>query len=118
MTENFRLTNGEPTIYRSSVIAERAFCPKCGSSLWMKHFAWKWIFIKTANLDNPEDFAPTTHFGVESQLPWHDIHDEFPRIKCDDSPELSELWESAGVRATDPPRNTTISKSGRSGRIA
>lgn len=106
--EEFRVTKGEPRTYRSSPIAERGFCPTCGSSLWMKHFAWKWIFIKTASLDNPEDFAPTTHFGVESELPWFEVHDELPRIRTDDSPELSELWESAGVGPGDPPRNSAI----------
>lgn len=109
-SDDFRVTKGEPKLYRSSVIAERAFCPTCGSSLWMKFFAWDWVFVKTASLDNPEDFAPTTHFGIESQLPWHDVHDDLPRIRSEDSPELSELWEAAGVGVNDPPRNTTISR--------
>jgi class 3 adenylate cyclase len=110
LKDDFRLIQGEPAVYRSSVIAERAFCPTCGSSLWMKYDSWEWIFIKTGNLDNPEDFAPTTHFGVESQLPWHDVHDDFPRIESEDSTELNDLWENAGVHATDPPRNTRIRK--------
>ena len=110
LSDGFRVTRGEPTISQSSDIAERAFCPTCGSSLWMKHFSWKWIFIKTANLDNPLDFAPTTHFGVESQLPWHDVHDELPRIRSEESPELCKAWERAGVRETDPPRNFSFSK--------
>lgn len=110
LLDDFRVTQGEPKIYQSSVIAERVFCPNCGSSLWMRFFEWKWIFVKTANLDRPEDFAPTTHFGVESRIPWHDVHDELPRLRCEDSRELSELWESAGVKASDPPRNTRIGK--------
>lgn len=105
LADDFRLTQGEPTLYQSSVIAERAFCPTCGSSLWMRHPSWKWIFIKTTNLDHPEEYAPTTHFGIESQLPWHDIHDELPRIRSEDSTELSDIWEAAGVRVSDPPRN-------------
>lgn len=76
---DFRVTRGEPGVYRSSEIAERAFCRTCGSSLWMKPFSWKWIFIKTANLDHPEKLAPTSHVGVESQLPWHDVHDDLRR---------------------------------------
>ena len=90
--KDFALVNGEPTIYRSSAIAERAFCSKCGSSLWMKHFGWEWIFIKTASLDNPADFPLGTHFGVKSQLPWHEVHDQLPPVRSEDSPELSELW--------------------------
>lgn len=108
--DDFRITKGEPKLYQSSVIAERAFCPTCGSALWMKFFAWEWIFVKTASLDNPEDFAPTTHFGIESQLPWHDVHDELPRLRSEESAELDELWKSAGVDVDDPPRNTTVSR--------
>lgn len=110
LLDDFRVTEGEPKSYRSSAIAERVFCPRCGSSLWMRFFEWKWIFVKTANLDRPEEFAPTTHFGMESQVPWHDVHDELPRLRCEDSQELSELWERVGVKASDPPRNTRIGK--------
>ncbi len=110
LSDDFRVTQGEPKIYVSSAIAERAFCPTCGSSLWMRHFAWKWIFIKTLNLDNPEDFAPTTHLGIESQMPWHDVHDDLPRLRCEDSPELVEAWNSAGVSISDSPRNVNVSK--------
>lgn len=108
--KDFQVTQGEPKLYQSSVIAERAFCPTCGSSLWIKHFPWKWIFIKTANLDNPEAFAPTTHFGVESQLPWHEVHDELPRIRCNESQELCDAWESAGVSVTELPRSISVSR--------
>lgn len=66
------------------------------------------IFVNTASLDNPEDFAPTTHFGIESQLPWLDVHDELARLRSEDSHELSELWDAAGVRVKDAPRNTTV----------
>jgi adenylate cyclase len=107
---DFRVIQGEPRLYRSSEIAERAFCPTCGSSMWMKYFSWKWIFIKTANLDNPEDFAPTTHFGIESQMPWHDVHDELPRIRSEDSPELSMVWEKVGVSESESPRSFCFSK--------
>lgn len=110
LLDDFRVTQGEPKSYRSSVIAERVFCPNCGSSLWMRFFEWKWIFVKTANLDHPEKFAPTTHFGVESQVPWHDVYDELPRLRCEESRELSALWESAGVKASESPRNTRMAK--------
>lgn len=108
--EDLQVTQGEPKLYQSSVIAERAFCPTCGSSLWMKHFPWKWVFIKTANLDSPEAYPPTTHFGVESQLPWHEVHDELPRIRSNDSPELCDAWESAGVGVNELPRSISILK--------
>jgi adenylate cyclase len=110
----FRITKGEPKTYVSSKIAERTFCPACGSSLWM---VWPncesrldWIFIHTVSLDEPQKFSPTSHTGIESQLHWHDIHDDLPRQRCDDSSQLVEEWESAGVKSTDYPRNVIAPK--------
>jgi class 3 adenylate cyclase len=105
----FRITQGEPKIYVSSKIAERAFCPTCGSSLWM---TWPhaeslrdWVFVQTVSLDEPQNFSPSYHTGIESQLPWHNIHDDLSRKRCDDFPQLAQSWESAGVKITDYPRN-------------
>ncbi len=112
--DDLRVTRGEPKIYVSSLIAQRAFCPTCGSSLWM---TWsrgetrgEWIFVHTASLDEPENFAPSSHLGIESQMPWHDIHDDFPRRRCQDSPEIAEAWDSAGISISDYPRNVNVSK--------
>ena len=110
LTSDVRVIQGEPNIFVSSVIAERAFCPTCGSSLWMRYPAHEWTFVKTLCLDNPEDFAPTTHFCIESQMPWHDVHDDLPRLSCEDSPTLVEDWESVGVNISDSPRNVNLSK--------
>jgi len=112
--DSFRVTQGDPKTYVSSLIAERTFCPTCGSSLWM---SWphaetrgQWVFVHTASLDEPENFAPSSHLGIESQMTWHDIHDDFPRARCEDSPEIVEAWESAGVNLSDYPRNVNVSK--------
>ena len=107
--DDFQVTQGEPKIYVSSLIAERAFCPTCGSSLWMRWPDWDWIYVKTTALDQPENFAPTSHFGIESQVPWHDVHDDLPRVRCEDSRELVEAWEAAGVSISDPPRCINVS---------
>ncbi len=90
-----RFTQGEPKYYRSSPIGERGFCVNCGSSLTYRPLMRKWsdwIEICTASLDNPEDFPPTYHLGVESQMPWLNIHDDLPRIRCDEAPDLVEAW--------------------------
>ena len=109
----FRIIQGEPKIYVSSKIAERAFCPTCGSSLWMTYSHSEprhdWVFVHTVSLDEPQNFPPSSHYGIESLLPWHDIHDDLSRIRCEDSPQLVEAWEAAGVKITDYPRNVNIS---------
>ncbi len=109
LKDDFRITQGEPKIYVSSLIAERVFCPTCGSSLWMRYSSAEWVYVQTVSLDNPEDFAPASHMGIESQMPWHDIHDDLPRQRCEDSPELVAAWESVGVSSSDFPRCINIS---------
>jgi hypothetical protein len=60
------------------------------------------------------------HFGVESQLPWLDIHDDLPRIRTEDDPELSRRWISVGEPGGGPMPGTaeerlraTVKRSGR-----
>ncbi len=94
-----RFTKGEPKYYQSSPFAERGFCANCGSSLTYRPLTppvtpdWAdWIMVHTSTLDNPEPNAPTWHLGVESQMPWVDIHHARDRVRCQDSPDLVEAW--------------------------
>jgi adenylate cyclase len=90
---------GEPKIYKSSLIAERAFCGNCGTSLFTQHYApdeSDYYAIRLATMDNLADFPPTLHYGVESQLPWLDINDDLPRMRAIDDPEMQRRWISVG----------------------
>ncbi len=96
-----------PKVYRSSPIAERAFCGNCGTSLYTllkAHYS-----IRLATLDNPKDFPPKYHFGVESQLPWLDINDDLPRIRTDDS-EHAMLWTAIGQPKNGPTLGTAMER--------
>ena len=103
--EAVRFTNSSPKYYKSSLIAERGFCANCGSSLLVRYYApeaSKFLIMMTACLDKPEDFAPTWHGGVESQMPWLDIQDDLPRTPCDKSADLQRRWGAVGrVNPTD-----------------
>ena len=88
-----------------SLIAERGFCANCGSSLIYRPLVRRWtdwIVIFTASLDNPEDFGPGWHLGVESQMPWLNIHDDLPRVRSQDSPDLVDAWASVGQSVPEP----------------
>ncbi len=101
--EAVKFTHDKPTYYRLSLIAEKGFCKKCGSHvIWrsLKPEPASYVAIATAILDNPEDYAPTWHGGVESQMPWLQIHDDLPRTRCEESPLLRKAWGS--VDANDP----------------
>jgi class 3 adenylate cyclase len=109
---DFRITQGQPKSFASSLIGERAFCPNCGSSLFVGFgdTSSEWIYVQTVTLDHPENISPASHMGTESQMPWHDVHDDLPRRTCEEMPELVALWESVGVKSTDSPRNINVSK--------
>ena len=94
-----RFVGDEPKKYKSSEIAERAFCGNCGTSLYNSHYApdeADYFAIRIGAMDNPADFPPKWHYGVESQLPWLDINDDLPRIRADDDPEMQRRWTAVG----------------------
>ena len=96
----FEVTREHAAFYKSSLIAERGFCPNCGSSLLYRPLVTRWsdwVAIFTASLDNPEDFGPGWHLGVESQMPWLKIQDSLARVHCKDSPGLVAAWASVGL---------------------
>lgn len=94
-----RWIEGEPKYYRSSKIAERGFCGDCGTSLVYRSLIgeWtKWYLLFTGSLDEPEKFPPVFHLGVESQLSWIELHDNFKRMTCYDSPSLKSAYKTVG----------------------
>jgi hypothetical protein len=96
--DGVRFTKGQPTYYRSSAIAERGFCPRCGSSLTYKPLLRRWtdwIFIFGGSIDGGFEFPPEWHLGIESHVPWLSIRDDLPRVRCDDSPSLIEAYAEA-----------------------
>jgi adenylate cyclase len=96
----YKTTHEHTLFYKSSLIAERGFCPTCGSGLVYRPLVQRWsdwIAIFTASLDNPEEFGPRWHLGIESQMPWLNIQDDLSRVRCKDSPGLVTAWESVGL---------------------
>ena len=89
---------GTPKYFQSSTIAKRGFCADCGSSLLYQGTIgqWtEWVMILTACLDDPGQFVPSYHLGVESAIPWHMVQDELPRTRCEDSPSLIQAYANA-----------------------
>lgn len=98
-SDALRFTGQEPKIFMSSPIAERGFCPGCGTGLTYRLTRpgdAGYVVVFTATLDHPERFPPTSHGGIESRIPWLDIHDELPRTRCDESWTLRAAWASVG----------------------
>ncbi|MDB5619179.1 GFA family protein [Tardiphaga sp.] len=68
--ENFAWTRGTPSSFRSSSIAERDFCAKCGTPLSYRKIGGEKIEIMTGTFDRPDRMVPTQQFGSESRLGW------------------------------------------------
>lgn len=101
--ESVKFVGNQPRRHRLSLIGERGFCENCGTPvMWraLKPELGNYLAIPTTILDNPEDYAPTWHGGVESQLPWLQIHDDLPRARCPESPFLRDAW--ASMKAENP----------------
>jgi hypothetical protein len=96
----FRFLHEEPSYVASSPIAERGLCPKCGASLTYKLVRpgkTAYLVVHTSSLDEPENFAPSVHSGIESKISWFDILDDLPRTRSADSKVLQEAWASVGL---------------------
>lgn len=97
--EAVRFAKGEPKYYVSSPIGERGFCPDCGSSLTMTHYApdrADILAVLAPALDQPENYPPSRHVCVESRMPWLDLNDSLPRICSWEMPHLLRRWGAVG----------------------
>jgi adenylate cyclase len=98
-TKALTFTNEQPKYFHTSHIAKRGFCENCGTAILYQGLIgyWtEWVVITTNSMDNPEDFPPTYHLGIESAMPWMLIHDDLPRTCCRDSPSLVDAYHSVG----------------------
>jgi len=81
--EDFRFVKGEPKWYQGS-LANRGFCNECGSPVAFQYRDARHITIWAGSLDRIGDFKPQAHWGVESKIPWVDIHPDLPSYKTED----------------------------------
>ena len=72
-----------PTLYRSSSVAERGFCARCGTPISFAYLASEWMCVTLGSLDQPAAVTPCIHYGTESQVPWFVIDDALPRERTD-----------------------------------
>ncbi len=96
-----QFTKGEPKLYRSSPIKDKGFCSNCGSLLFDQYLVRTGgsnpdkVWIQLGTLDHPEAVSITSHYGVESQLPWVHFDDGLPRGRCDEDPEMAAAFAAA-----------------------
>lgn len=75
-------TAQEPGRYQSSAGVERTFCTTCGTPLTFASARWPdETHFLAATLDDPADYAPSTHVFTAEALPWGLGHDDLPRFE-------------------------------------
>ena len=80
-------TIGLPKFYKSSDIAKRGFCNRCGSPVMFSYDTLDAILVGT--LDEPDKFPPNgCNLGIESHISWDLIHDNLPQWRTEDDPEF------------------------------
>ena len=82
-SDSLRLTAGAAhlTWYQSSPGARRAFCARCGSSLFFEGQRWPGeIHIVRANVPGPIDREPQAHVFYDVRVDWLPLHDELPKL--------------------------------------
>jgi hypothetical protein len=71
-------TAGEPRTFRSSPIARRGFCDRCGTPAYLVYDGSDQIALMLGLFDKPASLVPSHHYGVEGRLPWVDIGSDLP----------------------------------------
>ena len=91
----------EPTWYASSPIAERPFCPHCGTPLGFRFKEGDGLDVTVGSLDDPAPFVPVAHYGVEAlHEAWLDTS-TLPRHRSDETKSVAERWNAAGLEVPE-----------------
>ena len=82
--KDFAYTTGQPKTFRSSDLAERAFCGHCGCQMTFQavgdHAGLATaIWVALGSTDRPGDIVPTHHIFTDDQLSWFRLDDDLPR---------------------------------------
>jgi len=82
--ERFRWVRGQPAQFRSTPVAVRSFCPRCGTQLTFAHDEFPdEVDVTTASLDDPHAVPPRAHIFARSRLQWVRLDDGLPRFPTD-----------------------------------
>ena len=93
--------HSEPDWYRSSPIARRPFCSRCGTPLGFDFVeGGTRIDLTVGSFDDPTPFRPAHNYAVESMLhAWADVSD-LEGHRSEDNQPVVDRWRDAGL---EPP---------------
>jgi len=85
--DDFKITKGHLSHYKSSGVAERSFCGDCGSSLLFSYPGQSTLFVLAGSLDKPDDCpfddskGSWGHTFIDDKVSWLEINDGLPQHK-------------------------------------
>ena len=93
--DDLRWTQGKPSVFRSSNVAERGYCKDCGTPLFFK-FEGQEFGVTTGSLDNPAAAPPTVQYGAESEISWCATLSALPRVRTEEDfgPDLAARFKN------------------------
>ena len=102
---------GTPGRWASSNIAERGFCARCGTPLFLRNLdAGEDEFeLMIGTLDDPGLAPPDHHYGIESRVAWLKLADDLPGWETgagpgEKLPEITSKQWTAGTAAGEKRR--------------
>lgn len=91
----------EPAWFASSPIAERPFCPNCGTPLGFRFKDGAGLDVTLGSLDDPTPFRPVAHFGCEAMhAAWLDTSD-LPQHCSAETASVADRWNAAGLEVPE-----------------
>jgi hypothetical protein len=92
---NFAWTRGTPSFFASSSLAQRAYCPKCGTPLSFRYDTPNArMYTTIGSLDHPESVELVKQYGIESRLPWVKFCEAVPEERTAESTQAQEFLAS------------------------
>ena len=87
----------EPDRYRSSPIAQRAFCRACGTPLTWEGDGDDSVDLTVGSFDDPSRLTPVVQTGIESRHDaWSDTRG-LRALRTDQIPGVVAKWKAAGA---------------------
>ena len=93
--QTFKFVNGDPKWWRGS-LADRGFCPNCGTPIAFQYRGASHITIWVGTLDHPELFEPEAHWGVESRHVCMNMNSDLPDYTTDEYSSYAEAKARSG----------------------
>ncbi len=76
--EDFEVTRGKISLFRSSRDVERGFCSNCGTPLTVFDDGSDHLNVSIGSFDEPARLKPEIQIGTESRMPWFGELDGLP----------------------------------------